>query len=257
MCRYKYLKSSHTYNPFSIADAIMTTKYYADILSKHTSLKTPFWASIPESLKCAIAEAFPSNDVPELNTQAITPEDTQTKLLLIKGFLEETVAAREASLEPTDPLRFRTMHALGMTYNELGQLEQVEKTYETLISEGDKALGTDPKPSLAAIFNLSGAYEQLGKLDEAAVSYKKCMEILEKVIGKETPQYLGAIRGLIGVLTKQGKGKYDEAEALLKEGQQIVAGMGGPFKEEEVEEMGIAAEKLKKSRDDLAIVKSI
>jgi hypothetical protein len=90
-------------------------------------------------------------------------------------------------------------------------------------------------------------YEQLGKLDEAAASYKKSMEILEKVLAKETPQYLGAIRGHIDVLTKQG-GKYDEAEVLLKEGQRIVEGMGGRFKEEEVEEMGIAAEKLHESR---------
>jgi tetratricopeptide (TPR) repeat protein len=223
----------------------MTTQYYADILSKHTSLKTPFWASIPENLKCGIVRAFPNNDVPELNTQVTNPEDPQRKLLLIKDFLEETVAAREANLERTDLLRFSTMHALGMTYSELGQLEQVEKTYETLISESNKALGADQKPALAAIFNISGVYEQLGKLDEAAASYKKCMEILEGVIGKETPQYLGAIRGLIDVLTKQGK--YDEAEALLKEGLRIVGEMGGPFKEEEVEEMGIAAKKLQKS----------
>jgi tetratricopeptide (TPR) repeat protein len=224
----------------------MTTQYYADILSKHTSLKTPFWASIPESLKCEIAHAFPDDDVPDLGAQATSSEAPQSKLLLIKDLLEKTFATREASLEPTDPLRFFTMHALGMTYSELGQLEQVERIYETLISESNKAFGPDQKNALAAVFNLSGVYEQLGKLDESAASYRKCMQILADKVGVETPQYLGAIRGLVGVLTKQEK--YDEAEALLKEGQRIIAGMGGPFKTEEDDEMKEAVVKLEKAR---------
>jgi tetratricopeptide (TPR) repeat protein len=222
----------------------MSTQYYADILSKHTSLKAPFWASVPANLKCGIAQAFPNDDVPELSIEDTSLEDPAKKLLLIKSLLEETVASREASLEPTDTLRFYTMHALGMAYSALGQLDQVEKTYQRLISESNKAIGPDQKPAQAAIFNISGVYEQLGKLDEAEASYKKSLELLANSIGKETPQYLGAIRGLILVLEKQGK--YDEAEALLKEGQQTVDAMGGPFKEEEVEEMKVTAEKLHK-----------
>jgi tetratricopeptide (TPR) repeat protein len=220
----------------------MSEQYYNNILGNHSSLKTPFWDPISDNMKACMAQTFPNNDVP-----AITSSDNSntSKLEAITELLKQTLTMREKTLLPSDRLQFTTMHALAMSYTMQNKWEDGQATYERLVVESRKALGPDSKPELGAVFNLSSVYEELGKYSQAEESYKKSLVQLEMVLGKETPQYLGAVRGLVDILCKQGK--TEEAGKLLSEGERIVEGMGGPFKEEEVEAMKECSDKSRKN----------
>jgi hypothetical protein len=50
-----------------------------------------------------------------------------------------------------------------MSYTELGPLNDGGKTYDHLITEGEKALGPNHKSAQDALFNIGGVYEQVGK----------------------------------------------------------------------------------------------
>jgi hypothetical protein len=221
----------------------MSEQYFNNILGNHSSLKTPFWDPIPDNMKACVASTFPNNDVPVITS---SDDSNTSKIEAITELLKQTLASREKTLPETDILRFKTMHALAMSYTMRSKWEDGQATYERLISESRKAFGPDSKPELGAVSNISGVYEELGKYSQAEESYKKSLVQLEIVLGKETPQYLGSVRGLVDILCKQGK--TDEAGKLLLEGEMIVERMGGPFKEEEVEAMKKCSDKYKKER---------
>jgi tetratricopeptide (TPR) repeat protein len=229
----------------------MSAKHFATL--QPSSLKTPFWESLPitPNLKFAIAQTFPSDNVPEPMlsediSQQTDAEITHSKLLAVKDLLEKEVTTRNASLEPKDPLRFIAIHTLGMTSAELGQWQDAETIYTSLIVESDGAFGPNSKQAMGAISNLGRVYENLGKYPEAEATLRRSMELVEPMLGKDSPQYLGAIRSLIPVLAKQKK--FDEAEGLLQNGLGLVVKMDGPFKAEETEEMKKVAAKYESSK---------
>jgi len=225
----------------------MSANYLA---TQHSSLKTPFWASLSTTpnLKFAIAQAFPDDNVPEPTLDTTAAQQTgealyHSKLLAVKGLFASTVQERNTKLKSSDILRFRAIHTLGMVCVELGQWVEAEKVFNILIVEADKALGPDSKPAMGAISTLGNVYEHLGKHAEAEITLRRSLELLGSTYGKESPQYLGSLRRLIPILAAQKK--FDEAEQFLEEGSGLVAQMNGDFKVEETQAMKETAEKYK------------
>lgn len=209
----------------------------------HTSLQTPFWASlaITANLKFAIAQCYPNDDVP-IPAFAALPDAT-AKLLAVKILFVSLIETRNASLAVDDILRFRAIHTLGMIHVELNEYAEAEKVYTSLITEADKTLGAGNKVSMGATSNLGEVYDQLARYENVEKMLRKTLVGVEGLHGKASPQYLGAIRGLFGVLQKEGKG--GEAKEWLNEGLRIVGTMEGEFKDEETVEMQTVAGGLK------------
>ncbi|KAJ6128299.1 hypothetical protein N7471_009516 [Penicillium samsonianum] len=155
--------------------------------------------------------------------------DQQTKLQLLLQLLRNKLAKEEAATSPPQSLHevdYKRWNGLWQGIytleNELG-LPQAEETVRMLVEKRPDESNVVPPHMLAEHLVKVGKYKEAEEIARPVCEWMDARPHL----GKASPQALSARRIIARALWGQGPSRRSEAEALVAEIGELVAGMGG------------------------------
>jgi len=199
---------------------------------------TKFWSSIDYRISRAFLSVF---SLEETKTMPLDSKLTEKeKIQLFIKIIHERYEAEEAKHAPT-PLYDadytvwkKLMSGMSlMAYYDKDVKEQ-ERVLRVMIAQQEKDGGKADWQTLSGLSNVleqKGEYAEAEKIRRAVMpEFREC-----KGLGLDAPQTLGNTRQLIECVWKQGKEA--EAQDLIKDTYNLIAGMGkGKFARYEIEE---------------------
>ncbi|MER0204859.1 MAG: tetratricopeptide repeat protein, partial [Nitrosomonas sp.] len=174
----------------------------------------------------AVTAAFAQNDEWErLNNEAFSHYQ-QGRYTEALSLAQQALEVAEKTLGPEHPDTATSLLAIGLLYDELGELDKVEPFYQRALSIREKALDPEHPDMAQSLHNLASLYDAQGQYTKAELLFERALAIREKVLGPEHPDVALSL-GNLGLLY-QNQGQYSKAEPLFKRALAIYEKNFGP-----------------------------
>jgi serine/threonine protein kinase len=125
---------------------------------------------------------------------------------------ERAVEIRRRVLGPENPATLASLAKLGRAQYSVGQFQQAETLYRTLLEVQKRKLGAEHPDTLETMSALAQDYWGQSKTKEAEELDRKVLAIRKRVLGSENPATLDSQAELVVDLTRESR--YAEAEEL-------------------------------------------
>jgi hypothetical protein len=142
------------------------------------------------------------------------------------GFLQRSLALREAELGPEHPDTLHSMTNLASVYQDAGKLDQALPLCEEALRLQKEKLGPEHPSTLITMNNLAIAYEDAGKQDLALPLFEGLLKVRKAKFGAEHP---GTLHSMTNLATAYHlAGKPDLALSLIEETLKLMKAKLGP-----------------------------
>ncbi|KAH7381560.1 hypothetical protein BKA66DRAFT_419010, partial [Pyrenochaeta sp. MPI-SDFR-AT-0127] len=142
---------------------------------------------------------------------------------------------REASLGAGDTAVRLSRYDLGIIYEDLDQLAEASRLFESVLKGEEEALGVEHDDTLITVARLAGVYKQLGRFDDSERGYNRVLSVREKKLGPEHKKVLDTCYNL-GLLYKLSK-NFVAAETNFNRAMTGYEKLSGPNDSEVLEAM--------------------
>jgi hypothetical protein len=187
--------------------------------------KNAFWDDLPYTVARNFLQAFTDADLRIVRIDPDSTESKKEKLRFLAKYLKKKLIQEEAVSAPsmfceTDYEGWRrVMLGCYTVQRELDDLAGAEDILRLMIDR------RKDKSNLSELHTLSDLLMTRGDYSKAEETAREVEPWLSGMLGKDSPQALSSKRTVILSLWKQGRSRHAEAQKLLKELQDIVAGM--------------------------------
>jgi hypothetical protein len=235
-------------------------RYSTANVSKSETAKSFAWENpVPvnkfwDGLKYCVARTFLGSFTDEEIAQLpIDPDSTASedeKFDFLLDLLRQKLAREEADVAPQTLHKanyqrwFQIWQSISSMQYELGRPE-AEDTGRMMVEKAPGNPNEVTIKNVVPIHMLASTLVKVGKYAEAEATERPVLAWMEarENLGRDSPQAMGARRILAGALWRQGPARRGEAEALIAETREIIAGMGeGKFAVYQEEEEKITEE---------------
>ncbi|WP_350117172.1 CHAT domain-containing tetratricopeptide repeat protein [Nitrosomonas sp.] len=162
----------------------------------------------------ATATAFvQSEEWERLNNEAFShyQQGRHTEAL---SLAQQALEVAEKTLGPEHPDTATCLLAIGVLYEELGELDKVEPFYQRALSIREKALSPEHPDVATSLNNLANLYQNQGQYAKAQPLHQRALAIREKVLGPEHSNVAQSLNNL--AMLYQNQGQFAKAQSLMQ-----------------------------------------